>query len=133
MERIFSDTLNWTGLLFAVVIAIGITLIYWFVLRKKGPWARFMPFFFVIFLGVWAASFWLHPFGPAIEGISWVPMLFIGILISLLLSAALPSHKRKKAEYDKSYAPDRPKGALLAFLWLLVVILIIPILIAILA
>jgi len=130
MERIFSDTLSWTGIIFSIVIAVGITLIYWFVLRKKGPWARFMPFFFVIFMGVWAASFWLHPFGPAIEGVSWVPMLFIGIIISLLLSAALPSSKRKKSAEDQESAPDSPKGALLAFLWLLIVILIIPIIIA---
>lgn len=132
MERIFSDTLSWPGIIFSIVIAVGITLIYWFVLRNKGPWARFMPFFFVIFLGVWAASFWLHPFGPAIEGVSWVPMLFIGIIISLLLSAALPSRQRKKSAEDQESAPDRPKGALMAFLWLLIVILIIPIIIALL-
>jgi hypothetical protein len=131
MDRIFSETLNWYGILFSVVIAVGITVIYWFVLKNKGPWARFMPFFFVIFLGIWAASFWLHPFGPAIEGVAWVPMLFIGILVSLLLSAALPSKKRKKATENHTKAPDQSKGALYAFLWLLVVILIIPILIAV--
>ncbi|WP_017732017.1 hypothetical protein [Nafulsella turpanensis] len=73
-----------------ILTAVAIALIFYFVLKVKGPWGNFWTFFVVLFLSIWAASLWVSPFGPVYWGIAWIPLLFIGIIVALLLSA-MPS------------------------------------------
>lgn len=127
MNRFFDSEIGITGIIFALIIAVFISLFFVYVVRNKGPWKTIWPFFFVIFLGVWSASFWIHPLGPTLQDIAWVPLLFIGLIISLLLSIAIPPKKRKYNNDKKEI--DQPKAALTAFFWLLIIILIIPIII----
>ena len=131
MNRFIGNEIDVAGLIFALVIAILITFFFVYVIRSKGPWKTIWPFFFVIFLGVWSASFWIHPLGPTLQDVAWVPLLFIGLIISLLLSIAIPPKKRKYKDNKKDI--DQPKNALTAFFWLLIIILVIPIILGLLS
>lgn len=120
-----------TELIFAGLIAIVITVLYVFLMRNRGPWKSIWPFFFVIFLGVWSASFWIHPIGSALQHYDWVPLLYIGFIIALLLASVVPVKQKSKQSAQDNKAPDDPKVALNVFFWLLILVLLIPIIIGV--
>lgn len=78
----------------AIIVAIIISLLFFYVLSAKGPWGTLWSLFLIILLIVWAASLWINPIGPVYWGVAWIPLFFIGIIIALLLSAIPPSDHR---------------------------------------
>jgi hypothetical protein len=92
------------GLIAALVISSFLTIISVFLLRKKGPWGSAWTFFLVIFLVLWAVSIYLAPVGPTYQGVSWAPLIIAGILLSLLLIAAMPGVNEWR---DESMEPDK--------------------------
>lgn len=79
------------GILAAIVIAILISALFYFAFNARGPWGSLWTFFLVLLLVVWAASLWIRPIGPVYWGVSWVPLIFIGLIFALLL-AAIPTY-----------------------------------------
>jgi hypothetical protein len=49
----------------------------------------------IIFLTTWAGGIWVRPFGPSFRGIYWLPFLFIGIIIVLILAVSYPRRTPK--------------------------------------
>jgi hypothetical protein len=87
-------------LVWDIVLALIVAVIFSLLLvaaagrRGPGPWAGFLFFFLVLFLAVWAAGVWLRPIGPVVYGGYWVGALVVGVLIALLLAAAVPPGPR---------------------------------------
>jgi hypothetical protein len=116
-------------LLILGLIAVAITLVFSFGFKNRGPWGNIWVFFALIFLGIWAASRWIEPFGPVYMGVAWIPILLFGFLIALLLSAAVPikSYRQKQREADAPAEPPSEDSTRLQafgiFFWLLVITL----------
>jgi hypothetical protein len=83
-------------LIYALFIGLGIAWLFGLILGSRGPWNSFFWFFFVIFLFSWGGGVWLTPFGPTGWGVSWLPFLFTGFFITLLLLAATPRSARDR-------------------------------------
>jgi len=92
----------------------------------------------ILLLGILVADLWLTPIGPVFWGISWVPILFFGFILALLLAAAdSPSEKRRRYEAKKSgdvtkVGQEHTSLAFSAFFWVLLIFLAIAVLIGIL-
>ena len=110
------------NVLIAFLIAIFLTVIFVYGFGSKGSWASTLSFFLVIFLGVWASSLWIVASGPFIFNVSWIPLLYIGIIISLLLAAAIPV-SRKESEDPGKVAEKTAYHGFNAYFWILIVAL----------
>lgn len=104
--------------LIALVIAIIITLIFYIPFKIKGPWQNFWSFFIIIFFGNLAAGTLVETIGSSIYGFYWIPGIFMGLIIALLLAAVTPvavDQKRKskfdKIDYNKEEPGDNPRSA----------------------
>jgi hypothetical protein len=75
-------------LLFALVIAVGLTLIFALLYRNVGSWALWWMFSLLIFLAARAGGVWITPVGPKLFGQSWLPFLLAGLFLALLLASA---------------------------------------------
>ena len=123
-----------THLIYALFIGLGIAWLFGVGLGTRGPWNSFFWFFVLIFLFSWGGGVWLTPFGPTGWGVSWLPFLFAGVFITLVLLAATPRSARGRraanakaadATVLKEQAAEK-KGsetALDAFFWILIVFL----------
>jgi hypothetical protein len=91
----------------------------------KGPWDNFLWFFLVVSLFAWAGGIWLVPFGPAWRGIGWLPIIFMGIMVALLLTAASPRPSRKHlAAKEQAIADAESKADVDAIFWVLIICLL---------
>lgn len=82
------------GVLGALLIAILLSVIFYFAFNIRGPWGSFWTFFLVLLFTVWAASLWVDPVGPVFWGIAWIPLFLVGLLFALLL-AAIPTDNNR--------------------------------------
>lgn len=119
-------------LLVALFFALLFTFIFAAGFRRRGPWASLVLFFVVIFLATWAGGIWLHPIGLPVWGVHWMAFLFVGLVISLVLAAAVPS--RQEAPSIELVDPEQERadrraalGALGVFFWVLIIALIVAI------
>ena len=119
----------------AVIATILITLfigaLFYFLLKKSGPWGTFWTFLLVLFLGILIAAVWLTPVGPVWYGAAWFDLFVIGILLALILAAATPtSNEQRRAAFKQSDVVDeKARGdsaiALGAFFWLMILLFLI--------
>lgn len=93
----------------AIVVAIILTLLFFYGLSARGPWGSLWSFFLVILLTVWAASFWVEPVGPAYGGIAWVPLFFIGLIFALLLAAIPTTDQKGRSRLRSDVIGDVPE------------------------
>ena len=93
------------GIIGVVLVAILISAVFYYAFRVRGPWGSFWTFFLVLLLSIWAASLWVQPVGPVYYGISWIPTLFVGLIIAFLL-AAVPTEKPHRRQEKM----QNPKG-----------------------
>jgi hypothetical protein len=114
-----------------IAFAMGTALLFTFVfrrgLKRPGPWSSWLPFFLVLLLAGWAGGLWISPVGPVFMGIYWLPIVMIGLLVSLLLAAAsLPTRQRPKVETISEVKEQEAmtQKALDAFFWILLVSLL---------
>jgi hypothetical protein len=123
-----------THLIYAFFIGLGIAWLFGLILGARGPWNSFFWFFFVIFLFSWGGGVWLTPFGPTGWGVAWLPFLFTGFFITLLLLAATPRSARTRRTAngtatdatnltETAAAEKEAETGLGVFFWLLVVAL----------
>jgi hypothetical protein len=105
-------------------------------LGTRGPWNSFFWFFFVIFLFSWGGGLWITPFGPTGWGVAWMPFLFMGFFVTLLLLAATPRSARERSaakgkaiettNLKERTAEERlVETGVNVFLWLLIVFLVV--------
>ncbi len=121
-------------LLYALFIGLGIAWLFGLALGTRGPWNSFIWFFLVIFLFSWGGGVWLTPFGPTGWGVSWLPFLFVGFFVTLLLLAATPRSARGRralnardataANLKERVADEKEtESAVDVFFWVLIVFL----------
>jgi multisubunit Na+/H+ antiporter MnhB subunit len=125
-----------THLLYALFVGLGIAWLFGLALGTRGPWNSFFWFFFVIFLFSWGGGVWITPFGPTGWGVAWMPFLFMGFFVTLLLLAATPrSARERRAAKGKAIETTNLKErtaeerlvetGVNVFLWLLIVFLVV--------
>ncbi|MEJ2105112.1 MAG: hypothetical protein P8X47_11120 [Ignavibacteriaceae bacterium] len=89
--------------MFAIIVALTLTALFYFIIRRSGLLGNVFLFFLIVFLGAWAGGLWLRPIGPPINGFYWINYLITGFLLALLLAAiGSPdsSSERKKVEFE---------------------------------
>ena len=110
----------------AIILALIISLLFAPGYRR-GSFAPLITFFFVLFMAGIASQYWILPFGPALWGISWMPLLFILLIFTLLFAA--PSPYERKAAKTNNTPETASVAAISIFIWLLLLMLSIAILI----
>lgn len=125
----------YTGLFAAALIALVLTISSAFFLGNRGPWGSMWTFFLVLFLALSTVSIYVAPIGPMYRGIAWVPIVVAGVIVTVLLIAAMPhSVDKKPARGEKegdditasAEFPTTPVGR---FFWVLIILLVIAIII----
>jgi len=108
-------------LLFAFICAWLIVWIVSFTFGTKGPWGSLLWFYLVVFLFAWSGGVWLTPFGPVWRGIGWLPIIFMAVMVSLLLTAASPRTYRRRPPESKEQAAAAAERiiAVDAFFWIM--------------
>jgi hypothetical protein len=126
--------MGFVDFIFAVFIAVILSIVFAGGFRNRGPWANTVVFFAVVFLAAWAGGMWLQPIGPSLWGMYWVPFVFVGLLVALLLAAVAPPQQRspRKAAgvHEEKVEEVATMRALGIFFWIFVVALILVILIS---
>jgi len=57
--------------------------------------------FLLLFFGIWAGGLWMAPVGPTHFGITWLPFVLIGVLLSVLVVALSPqTHRSHQQELE---------------------------------
>lgn len=135
-------TIAYSGLFAAALVALILTLVSAFFLGRRGPWGSIWTFFLVLFLTLCTVSIYIAPVGPVYWGVAWIPITAAGIIVTILLIAAMP-HPRSnddilnsgnEAGRDKSVTKPVPKTAspvtpVGRFFWVLVILLFIAIMV----
>ncbi len=117
------------SLLFALIIGVVFTLIFAVGVAGSRKWDNILGFFAVIFLVGWTASIWVIPYEPLLFGLSWLPILILTLIVSLLLSAILTPYY-PKVEAKMGEEREKVGGTLIGtFFWIVVFILIISIIV----
>lgn len=76
--------------------------------------------FFILFPLILAGNAWIGPRGPMFMGVSWLPIVAIGIILALLLAAILPRHpKVNPAKTSDEVAKETTAGLFGGFFFLL--------------
>lgn len=117
--------------LFAFLVT-GLSALFF---KSRGPWGSYWSTFLIIFFFVWITALWIKPIGPEYFGISWGPIVFVAILMSILLYAVTPpyyrhwSSKINKDDLKEKLIRDKPEPvfALGIIFWSVIVILLIAI------
>lgn len=99
--------------------------------RPSTAWSAFLTFFVILFLASWAGGLWIRPVGPVVGGISWVPFVFVGVIVAMLFAAARPERYRTFGPHGAHGDREDPLSAagiaLSVFFWFLVITLLIAI------
>lgn len=112
-------------LVLAVVVSLLLTGVFIYGFRKRGPWNSFLTFFILVALGAWAGGVWFPGTGPSIWGVNWLPFFIVGLLVSLLLVAAMPAippDTTVQLVKEGEKAPEAKKRMVLGiYFWLVVI------------
>jgi hypothetical protein len=120
-------------IIFTIIGAIIIGLLFYYVFRISGPWGSFWTFLLILILAGLASAAWVTPFGPIYNEVAWIPILLVLVFFAILLAAASPPTDRRVNPTGETepLPPSRSeRGALAAlgmFFYLLVFFLLIAI------
>ena len=64
--------------------------------EEIGMGLTMLFFFLVLFPLMLAGNAWIVPYGPVFMGITWVPILVLGLFLALILTAITPRRPRRK-------------------------------------
>ena len=124
-------------LLIALLIGLFLVLLFSALFRDQVPWGSVWIFLLIVFLVTWAGGIWIGPFGPTIFDVAWLPFLFVGIFITVLLAATVPPQsappKSEKETIEQARRTETAQSALSGltlFFWLSLVLTIIVITLA---
>lgn len=110
--------------LFALAVALFLTVVFAVIGRQGRRPARVIVFFVVVFLGAWAGGIWITPVGPSILGVYWVSFFAAGLLFALVLEA-VAAFSTRPAEPQSGHIQEDKKeereieSVLGAFFWVL--------------
>ena len=120
--------------IFAVIVALILSLILVRGVRKGGAWPGFLLAALFIFLAAWAGGVWISPFGPAVWDQALLPFIVAGLIAALII-AAVPIAGRQETSVQFSEekrenveGTPSPMAAIGIFFWILLVILALAIL-----
>jgi hypothetical protein len=110
----------------ALVVGMIIVSIISRAFGTKGPWGSLLWFFLVVSLFAWAGGVWLVTFGPMFWGIGWLPIIFMGFLVSLLLTAASPRTPRwRRASKEEVSSEAGTRAVVDVIFWVVIICLLI--------
>jgi len=113
-------------LVVALIVGLIIVSVVSRAFGTKGPWGSLLWFFLVVSLFAWAGGVWLVPFGPIFWGIGWLPIIFMGFLVSLLLTAASPRTPRWRRASQKEITSEAETRAVVdVIFWVVIICLLI--------
>jgi hypothetical protein len=113
-------------LIAALVVGIVIVFLISMAFGTKGPWGSLLWFFMVVALFAWVGGVWFRPYGPVWYGVGWLPIIFVGFLVAMLLTAASPRNPRKRlATKEEAIREEERSTAVDAFFWILIVLLVL--------
>lgn len=126
----------WHSILISVVIALVIATFLASLLGWRRPNARAeedalysaLFLFAMLFLGVWAISLWVEPWGPLVWDVPWVMLALFGGIIALLILTAAPLQRRDSAELvaaRQATSSEEVVEGFGAIFWVLVCLLLI--------
>ncbi|MGD9300567.1 MAG: hypothetical protein PVI13_03255 [Desulfobacterales bacterium] len=111
-------------LMLVLFITLILTLVFAVGFRRQSWGGGLIVFFLILFLATWAGGVWITPFGPVWYGISWLPFLFVGLVIALLLTSTMrPDRIRPQRRGGVEMRPRSDTetiAALDAFMWILI-------------
>ena len=76
--------------LVALSIALLVSVLLGFALRRRIPRKGFFWLFLILLLATWAGGMWIGPFGPSFRGIFWLPFVLVAVLVGFFLAAVAP-------------------------------------------
>ena len=110
----------------ALVVGMIIVSIVSRAFGTKGPWGSLLWFFLVVSLFAWAGGVWLVPFGPMFWGIGWLPIIIMGFLVSLILTAASPRTPRwRRASKEEVTSEVGTRAVVDVIFWVVIICLLI--------
>lgn len=129
-------------LLFAFLVAMILSLLFipWTSAEREAEGtsavSALLFFFLILLFATWAGGVWVEPFGPPIMGVAWLPFLFVGLLVALLIAAATEPSRRRYMGNQRRVPPrggattneETAEFAAAAFgvlFWILLVVLIV--------
>ncbi|MFW5752337.1 MAG: hypothetical protein ACOCW8_03260 [bacterium] len=119
------------GVLFAIVIALLVGALFYYVFRTAGPWGSFWTILLILLLAGLAAAIWVEPTGPQMYDVAWIPILFVILLFAILLAAATPARSTRNLPPETEAELQSDVAAIGGFFWLLLIILAIAVIIGI--
>ena len=129
LVKFHSKKNNVMSILGALILALLISLLFSPGYRR-GAYAPLLIFFFILFMAGIASQYWIPPFGPVWYGVSWIPMLFIILIFTLLFAAPSPYERRSITKTnDEKQAASTASAAISIYVWLIFIILFIAILV----
>lgn len=108
-----------SGFIIALLVATVITMFAAFVLKSRGPWGSAWTLFIFLLLALWTVSLWVRAMGPTYLGVSWLPIVFVGVLLMLLMLSIPLS--------GNTVNVNKPMGREGKLFWVLVVVFAIAI------
>lgn len=113
----------------ALIFALFISLIFAPGYRR-GSFGPLIIIFLVLFMAGIASQYWIIPFGPTWQGVSFTPLLFIVFVFSFLLLAPSPYERRSLRNVNNTdAAAPAAVVAVSVFVWILLVMLAIAVLV----
>lgn len=109
------------SILAAFLIAVLISALFYPGYSNRGSYMPILIFFIVLFLSGIATQYWIVPFGPVVWGISWLPLLFVVVLISFLFAAPSSYQRGSTAKA----AGEVAAVAIGLFVWILIFMLLV--------
>jgi hypothetical protein len=90
---------------------------------RSGTYIPLLIMFFILFFAGLAGQYWIVPFGPTWYGVSWGPILFIVLLVTLLFAAPSPYEERRTSNSSNDTTTKATTMAISIFVWLLFIML----------
>ena len=124
----------WVDIVFIVIFAIILTGVLVWALGWRHPVASevtgqsMLFLFLILLLAMWVGSAWIKPWGPVWYGSSWLSLLVIGLIFSLLiLAVSAPPERgtRKRGEHETDPQSLAAVTIFGLFFWALIVILLL--------
>ncbi len=121
--------MEWSEIIGAILIAILVGSVFYYLFKSRGPWGSAWTFFLVLFVGIWFLAALTDPVGPVYWQVAWFDFLFFGLLFALILTAATPSsadRERMRVYYSnlKKEEVDAPSAAVAVGIWFWIMIFI---------
>jgi hypothetical protein len=123
---------SYSGFIAAALVSLILTVVSVFFLGKRGPWGTLWTFFLVLFLTLCVVSIYIAPIGPVYWNVAWIPITIAGIIVTILLIAAMP-HTGQRPTSTGTSEPVAKSGPYATpvgrFFWLLIILFFIAIMV----